>query len=223
MMAAFKAIFMRDLRLHWGAGGGALNPLLFFIMVVVLFPLGLDIRAQELSQIFPGVVWVAALLATMMGSQGLFREDYADGSLQQMLLSPTPLIVLLWAKLAALWVAAILPLILISPLVLLMYDVPADLTGVLIVSLLLGTPSLVCISALGAGLTVSLGGAGLLMAVICLPLYIPILIFGAGLLLSALQNMVVTGPLYLLGAFLLAAVFLLPVAISAALHIGLNE
>lgn len=223
MGSAFSAVFRRDMSMYWQGRGGALNPLLFFVMVVVLFPLGLDMRGADLSITFSGVVWMAVLLAVMFGAEGMFSDDYHDGSLQQMLISPTPVVVVIWARLLALWVAMVLPLLVLSPVVLLLYEVPSDLLPNLLIGLLLGTPVLVCISSLGASLTVGLGGSGLLMAVICLPLYVPVLIFGSGLLVSQQNHMDTTGPMLILAAMLFAAITLLPLAIGAALRIGLNE
>jgi heme exporter protein B len=219
---ALRAIFERDLRIALRRRADTGAALVFFVIVVSLFPLGVGPQFELLRQLGPGVVWVAALLASMLSMGRLFADDHADGTLEQMLLSPTPLAMLVLAKTAAHWLASGLLLVLISPLLALQFDLGAQAAGVLCLSLLLGTPLLSLIGAIGAALTVGLRGAGVLLSLLVLPLCVPVLIFGAGAVEASMAGLGVGAHFSLLGAMLLTALVLAPLAAAAALRIALE-
>lgn len=219
---ALRAVFQRDLRIALRRRADTGSALVFFVIVVALFPLGVGPEFGLLRRMGPGVVWVAALLASMLALGRLFADDHADGTLEQMLLSPTPLALLVLAKTAAHWLASGLLLVLISPLLALQFDLGGEAAGVLFLSLLLGTPLLSLIGAIGAALTVGLRGAGVLLSLLVLPLCAPVLIFGAGAVESSQAGLGVAAHFSLLGAMLLAALFLAPLAAAAALRIALE-
>ncbi|HET8706863.1 MAG TPA: heme exporter protein CcmB, partial [Pseudomonadales bacterium] len=199
------------------------NTLFFFIMVTSLFPLGVSPEPKLLQQIAPGIVWIAALLATLLSVDSLFRHDYDDGCLETLLLSPQPLFILVLAKIAAHWCVTGLPLTLIAPLLGGMLYLDQQSMSVMLSSLLLGTPVLSLISAIGAALTVGLKKGGILVALIALPLYIPVLIFGASAVLAASESLPYTGQLLYLGAMLLLAITLAPFAIAGSLRVSLGN
>ena len=219
---ALRAVFQRDLRIALRRRVDTGSALVFFVIVVSLFPLGVGPQFELLRQMGPGVVWVAALLASMLSLGRLFADDHADGTLEQMLLAPTPLALLVLAKTAAHWLSAGLLLVLISPLLALQFDLGTEAAGVLFVSLLLGTPLLSLIGAIGAALTVGLRGAGVLLSLLVLPLCAPVLIFGAGAVESSLAGLGVAAHFSLLGAMLVMALFLAPLAAAAALRIAVE-
>jgi heme exporter protein B len=194
--------------------------LLFFVIVATLFPLGTGAEPERLRAIAPGVIWVAALLSSMLSLSRLFAADHADGTLEQMLLGAAPLGVVAAAKTLAHWLVAGLPLVAIAPLIALQYDVAAPLYGVLALSLLLGTPVLSFIGAIGAALTLGLRGGGVLVALLVLPLYVPVLILGAGAVAMAEAGLSAAGQLELLGALLVLAAAFAPWATAAALRIS---
>ncbi|TMH71158.1 MAG: heme exporter protein CcmB [Betaproteobacteria bacterium] len=200
--------------------GDVATALLFFVIVASLFPLGIGAEPNLLRAIAPGVIWVAALLSSMLSLGRLFAGDYADGTLEQMLLGAAPLGVVVAAKTAAHWLVAGLPLVLIAPLIALQYDVAGELYGVLAVSLLLGTPVLSIIGAIGAALTLGLRGGGVLLSLLVLPLYVPVLILGAGSVEMAAAGLSPEGQLLLLGAMLIVAAVFAPWATAAALRIS---
>lgn len=218
--AAMAALLQRDLRvaLRRRADTGAV--LVFFLIVVSLFPLGVGPQFELLRRLGAGVVWVAALLASMLSLARLFADDHADGTLEQLLLSPTPLALLVLAKAAAHWLASGLLLVAASPLLALQFDLEGRAIGVLFVSLLLGTPLLSLIGAIGAALTVGLRGAGVLLGLLVLPLVSPVLIFGAGAVDAAAAGLDPGAHLSLLGAMLALALVLAPLAAAAALRIA---
>jgi heme exporter protein B len=218
----FRAILARDLRVAWRRKADVLTTLFFFVIVVSLFPLGVGPEKDTLREIAPGVVWVAALLAAMMSLARMFASDFADGSLEQMLLAPFPLGVLVLAKVAAHWLSTGLPLVLVAPVLGLQFDLPSDAIRTLMGSLLIGTAALSLIGAIGAALTLGVRGAGALVALLVLPLYIPILIFGAGAVVAAVNGMDTSGHFSLLGAMLMVAAVISPLATSAALRIALE-
>jgi len=197
-----------------------LNPLVFFVIVVTLFPLGVGPDAELLTQIAPGVIWVAALLATLLALDNLFRHDYTDGSLDHLLLSSQPLPVLVTAKVAAHWTVTGLPLVLLSPLLALLMQLPLAALPALLVSLVLGTLTLSLIGAIGAALTVSLSGGGVLLPLLVLPLFIPVLIFGSSSVLAASSGLPIEAQLSILAAMCLLALVLSPWATAAALRVG---
>lgn len=212
----------RDLLLVLRHRSDAANPLLFFLMVASIFPLGIGPEADTLRQIAPGIVWIAALLATLLSLEAIFRSDFDDGSLEQLILSPHPLPVLVLAKTFAHWLATGLPLILLAPLLGLLFGISGWPLAILLFTLLLGTPALSLVGSIGVALTVGLRRGGLLLALLLLPLYVPILIFSAGAVEAAAQGLPVEGQLYLLSALLVLAATLSPIATSAALCIRMS-
>jgi heme exporter protein B len=199
-----------------------LTALFFFIIVASLFPLGIGPESDLLRKIAPGIIWVAALLATMLGLARLFAPDHADGTLEQMVLSPTPLGLLVTGKIAAHWITTGLPLVLLAPVLGIQFDLDVGALGVLVVALLLGTPLLSLIGAIGAALTLGVRGGGVLLSLLVLPLYVPALIFGAGAVESHVSGLGAGGHLSLLAALLVLAVFFAPWAATAALRIALE-
>ncbi|MGF1525989.1 MAG: heme exporter protein CcmB [Candidatus Competibacterales bacterium] len=219
---AFKAVLVRDVRLGLRRQAEWLNPPLFFVLVVSLFPLGIGPLPQLLATVAPGVIWVAALLATLLPLERLFRADYDDGALDQLLLCPTPLPWLVLAKVAAHWLLTGVPLLLISPLLGLLLHLPQGAVLALPVTLLLGTPTLSLVGAIGGALTVGIPRGGMLLALVILPLYTPVLIFGTVAVDQAAQGLPIAGSLALLGALLALALSAGPLAIAAALRIGVQ-
>ena len=199
-----------------------LTTLIFFIIVASLFPLGVGSETAMLRMIGPGVVWVAALLAAMLSLVRLFAIDYADGTLEQLTLAPQPLVVLVLGKVTAHWLASGLPLVFIAPLLGFQYDLPADALLVLLASLLLGTPTLSLIGAIGAALTLGLRGGGALLSLLVLPLYVPVLIFGAGAVEASAAGLGAGAHLSLLGALFLIALAFAPWATAVALRIAVE-
>ena len=220
MFEIIRTIIRRDLTLAMRRRSDVMTTLFFFVIVVSLFPLGIGPELDTLRQIAPGVFWVAALLASMLALEKLFAADFEDGTLEQMLLTPQPVFILVLAKVFAHWLITGVPLVLLSPLLGLQYDLAAETLGVLLLSLLLGTPALSLIGAIGAALTLGLRGGGVLVSLLVLPLYIPVLIFGAGAVEANMSGLGDTGHLSMLGAILLLALVAAPVATSAALRIS---
>jgi heme exporter protein B len=218
----FAAVVRRDLTLALRRRSDVLTTLFFFVIVVSLFPLGVGAQSSVLRNIAPGVVWVAALLASMLALVRLFASDFDDGTLEQAALSPQPLVLLVAAKVFAHWLVSGLPLVLVAPLLGVQFDLPVGALGVMTLALLLGTPCLSLIGAIGAALTLGVRGAGGLLALLVLPLYIPVLIFGAGAVSATVSGMSASGQLSILGAFLLIALVLGPWASAAALRIALE-
>ncbi|MGB3290430.1 MAG: heme exporter protein CcmB [Burkholderiaceae bacterium] len=212
----------RDLRLAMRRKSDMLTSLSFFVIVVSLFPLAIGAERDTLRQIAPGILWVAALLATMMSLNQLFEQDYVDGTLEQLLLSPSPLGMLVLGKLIAHWLLTGLPLTLLAPFLALQFDLPASSLLILSLSFLIGTPVLSLIGAIGASLTLGLRGGGVLLALIILPLYTPVLIFGTGAVVNAAVGLSASANLSLLAAMLAVAIFFSPLAIAAALKIALE-
>jgi len=220
MLSLFMAILRRDLTLSARRMGQWLNPLIFFVIVVSLFPLGIGPSPQTLSQIAPGVLWVSALLATLLSIDALFARDYEDGTLEQMLLSAQPMSIIVLAKVWAHWLVSGLPLLLLSPLLATLMQLPTQAFWVLMLSLLLGTLTLSLIGAIGAALVVSLNQSGVLLSLLVLPLTVPVLIFGSSAVAAAVGGYPVTGQLSLLAALLALALSLGPLAAAAALREG---
>jgi heme exporter protein B len=220
--ATLVAVLRRELLIALRSPGNIVNPLMFFVIAVTLFPLGGGADREFLSSIAPGVVWVTALLAVMLSMDSLFRADFEDGSLEQLLLSPQPLYFQLLAKVFAHWLMSGLPLVIIAPLLAYMLALPEVGYWPLVLGLLLGTPTLSLIGAIGVALTVGLSRSGLLLAVLVLPLSVPVLVFGSGLVENALNGLPITGLLATLGALLTLALTLSPLAIGAALRISVN-
>jgi heme exporter protein B len=216
------AVARRDLLMVMRRKSEVMTALFFFVIVTSLFPLGIGPEPTLLRKIAPGVLWVAALLATMLGLQRMFAADYADGTLEQMAISPTPLFMLVLGKIAAHWLVSGLPLVLIAPVLGIQFDLDGDALGVLVLALLLGTPLLSLIGSIGAALTLGVRGGGVLLSLLVLPLYIPALIFGAGAVEAHISGLGASGHLSLLAAMLALAVFFAPWATTAALRIALE-
>lgn len=220
MLAAARTVVYRDLLLAARRRSDVATALLFFVVVASLFPLGVGAEPNLLRAIGPGVIWVSALLSSMLSLSRLFAADHADGTLEQLLLGAAPLGVVVAAKAFAHWLVSGLPLVAIAPLIALQYDLAPSLYGVLALSLALGTPVLSLIGAIGAALTLGLRGAGVLLALLVLPLYVPVLVMGAGAVEMAGAGLGGEGQLYLLAAMLVVAAGFAPWAIAAALRIS---
>jgi len=222
MMAALRSLIYRDLLLATRRSSDVLTVLAFFVIVVSLFPLGIGPDPALLRTIAPGVVWVAALLASMLALNRMFASDHADGTLEQMLLGATPLGMTVAAKVFAHWLISGLPLVLISPVLALQFDFPQELLGVLALSLALGSPVLSLIGAIGAALTLGLRGGGALLSLLVLPLYVPVLIIGAGAVEAAASGLGGQAQLLLLGGLLVFAGAFAPWAAAVALRISVE-
>lgn len=212
--------FQRDLKLAFRSTGQWLNPLLFFVIVVSLFPLGIGPSPGMLATIAPGVLWVSALLAMMLSLDTVFAHDFRDGTLEQIVVSGNPLSVIVFGKVLAHWVTSGLPLVILSPLLGVMMQLPAGSYLILVVSLLLGTLSLSFIGAIGAALTVSINQGGVLLSLLVLPLTVPVLIFGSGAVASVALGLGASAQLSLLAAIAALSVSLAPLAISGAIRMG---
>lgn len=220
LVSLFRVVFRRDLKVGLRRWTDASNAALFFILVVTLFPLALNPKAEVLRMIAPGVLWIAALLASLLSLHLLFRADLEDGTLEQLLTMPYPLGWMLLAKTLAHWVITGLPVVVMAPVLAITYHLPASATAVLTLSLLLGTPTLSLVGSIGAALTAGLRGAGVLLAFIVAPLMLPVLMLGARATDLALAGENVTGPLYLLAALLVLAISLAPAVAAGAIRIS---
>ena len=220
--AIMLAVLRREIALAMRQKGEVLTPLVFFIVIASLFPLGVGPESALLLRMAPGVLWVSALLAAMLSLQRMFASDYADGSLEQMLLSSTPLALLVAAKALSHFLLSGLPLVLVAPVLGLQFGLDGPALGILMLSLLLGTPTLSLIGSIGASLTLGVRGAGVLLSLLILPLYIPVLIFGAGAVEAYASGLGPGGHLSLLAALLVLALFFAPLATTAALKISLE-
>lgn len=222
LLAAARAQARRDLQLVWRRRGDAAQPLLFAVMVVVLFPLALGSDPQQLARIAPGVLWVAVLLSGLLTLDALYRGDADDGSLEQQLLAPVPLPWLIAVRVLVHWATTALPLVLITPLLAELLFLPHHLLPVLLTSLALGTPLLSLLGAVVAAITVGIRRSGMLLALLALPLFLPVLVFGAGSVMAAAQGLPWLGALLLLAAGLALALVLAPLAAAAAIRIALT-
>ena len=222
LLGAALCVVRRDLLVSLRRVQDVLTPVIFFAIIVALFPLGVGPEPGVLATLAPGVLWVAALLATMLSLPRMFANDYADGTLEQLLLAPHPLAVLVLGKVFAHWLLTGLPLVLLSPLLALQLQLPSDAFTALIGSLLLGTPVLSLLGATGAALTLGLRGGGVLISLLVLPLYTPILIFGAGSVAAATTGLDTEAYFSLLGAFLVLALSFTPWATAAALRVSIE-
>lgn len=218
----FFWIIRRDLLLAMRRQSDVLTTLFFFVIVVSLFPLSVGPEMSMLRTMAPGVVWVAALLASMLSLGRMFSSDYLDGTLEQMLLSPHSLSMLVLGKAFAHWLVTGVPLVLMAPILGIQYDLPADALYVLTASLLLGTPILSLIGAIGAALTLGLRGGGVLVSLLVLPLYIPVLIFGSGAVEASSAGLGYGAHFSLLGAFLLVSLVFAPWAAASSLRISME-
>lgn len=219
---AFSTLLKRDLQIAVRHRGDIFNPLLFFVLVVTLFPLGIGPEPQVLTRVAPGIIWVAALLASMLSLERLFKADYADGSLEQMLLSPQPLPLMVLAKVLAHWILTGVPLILVAPLLAVLLHLEGNSYGALIATLALGTPVLSLLGAIGVALTVGLRKGGVLLSLLILPLYIPVLIFATSAIDAAGMNLPYDGQLAIIAAMLVGSLTLAPFAIGASLRVSTN-
>lgn len=222
LLQGFSTMVRRDVALAFRRPGDVLNPLFFFAVVSTLFPLAIGPDEALLTTIGPGVVWVAALLATLLSLNSLFLSDLEDGSLDQVLLSPQPLPLLVLGKATAQWLISGLPLVVVSPVVAASYQLPGNVTGVMMVTLALGTVSLSLLGSIGAALTVGLNRGNALLSLLVLPLAMPVLIFGARSVSLAASNDGVLAGIYFLAAYCMLALSFAPFAAAAALKIS-NE
>jgi len=218
----FFNVLTRDLKVAIRNKGDVLNPLVFFVIVITLFPLAIGSDPQVLTRIAPGVIWVAALLSALLSLERLFKNDHSDGSLEQMLLSPQPLFIMVLAKVIAHWLLTGIPIIVIAPLLAVLLHLEQDAYGALMLTLLLGTPVLSFIGAIGVALTVGIRKGGVLLSLLVLPLYIPVLIFATGAIETAALGMPYNGHLAIIAALLVGTLTLTPFAIGAALRVSTN-
>lgn len=219
---ALLASLRRELIVSARHKGDLANPLVFYLMVVVFVPLGISAETLMLSKLAPGILWVIALLATLLSLDGLFRSDYEDGSLELMVLSPQPLALIVLSKVFVHWLLAGVPLTLLAPLLGVMLQLPAEGYTVLMLSLLIGTGSLSLIGSIGAALTVGLRKGGLLLSLVIMPFYVPVLIFGASAVKNAIGGFPVSAELAMLTAMLLGWALLAPFAIAGGLKISIK-
>ncbi len=220
IVATFLSILRRELKLTFRRRQQWLNPLFFFVIVVTLFPMGVGPSAQILSVIAPGVIWVAALLAMLLSLDTLFTSEYRDGTLEQFILGSQPLSIIVLAKVAAHWIVSALPLVVLSPLLGLLMHLEARALPGLLASLVLGTVTLSLLGAIGAGLTVGLRYGSVLVAVLVMPLYVPVLIFGSSVVANASSGQPIEAQLWLLAALAMLSITLAPWAIAASLRVA---
>jgi len=222
MFSMLACLLSREVKLAARRLPDVMTTLFFFVIVVSLFPLGVSPEIETLRTIAPGVVWVAALLASMLALGRLFGEDYRDGTLEQLLLAPQPLSLLVLVKIISHWLVTGAPLVLMSPLLGLQFGLSGEALGVLVATLLLGTPALSLVGAVGAALTLGLRGGGVLLSLLILPLYVPVLIFGAGAVEAVASGLGAGGHISLLAAFLVLALCGAPWVTASALRISLD-
>jgi heme exporter protein B len=223
LFKAYSAIVRRDLVLAMRRRSEIANPVLFFILVITLFPLGIGAQPKLLQAIAPGIIWVSALLATMLSLDSLFRSDFDDGSLEQILLSPYPTSILVLGKITAHWLTTGLPLLIVAPLLAVFLGMPNQSLSVLLLTLLLGTPILSLIGAVGVALTVGLRRGGMILSLLVLPLYVPVLIFASNAVEMASTGLPVTAQINILVSMLLMALVLAPWPTAAALKMSINS
>ncbi|AKD40031.1 heme exporter protein CcmB [Pasteurella multocida] len=219
----FLAIIKRELQIAMRKQAEILNPLWFFLLVITLFPLVIGPEPKLLARIAPGIAWVSALLSALLSFERLFRDDFVDGSLEQLMLTAQPLALTALAKVIAHWLLTGLPLILLSPIAALLLSLEVEIWWALVLTLLIGTPVLSCLGAIGVALTVGLRKGGVLLSLLVVPLFIPVLIFSASVLEAASLSLPYSGQLAILGAILAGSVTLSPFAIAAALRISLDQ
>lgn len=218
----FFSVYKKDVLLAFRQRSEIINPLLFFLIVISLFPLGIGPEPQLLARMAPGIIWVAALLSTMLGLDKIFRDDHQDGSLEQLLMSPYPTSLIVIAKIAAHWSITGLPLVLLSPMFGLLLNMDSNSMQAVIVTLLIGTPLLSLIGAIGAGLTVGLQKGGVLLSLLVLPLYIPVLIFATSAIETSAMSLDYSAQLAILGAMLAVGLVTAPFAVSSALKVSVS-
>lgn len=218
----FSAVCRKDIQLAFRQRAEIVNPILFFLIVITLFPLAIGPEPGLLARMAPGIIWVAALLSTMLGLDKLFRDDFNDGSLEQLIASSYPLPLTVLGKVVAHWLITGLPLVLMTPLFALLLNLDNQALIATVLTLLLGTPLLSFIGAIGAGLTVGLQKGGILMSLLVLPLYIPVLIFATSAIDTSTMSLDYSGQLAILGAMLVIAIISAPIAISSALKVSVS-
>lgn len=221
-MRALLAIIHRDLLLVMRRKSEVLTALFFFVVVTSLFPLGIGAEAALLRKIAPGVIWVAALLSTLLGLHRMFAADYQDGALEQLVLAPQPMVLLVAGKIIAHWLVCGLPLVILAPLIGIQFDLDTSSLSVLMATLLIGTPVLSLLGSIGAALTLGVRGGSVLMSLLILPLYIPVLIFGAGAVYANSIGLDTSGHFSLLGAILILALAFVPWVSAAAVKIAIE-
>ncbi len=221
-MRALLAIIHRDLLIDMRRKSEVLTALFFFVVVTSLFPLGIGADTALLRKIAPGVIWVAALLSTLLGLHRMFAEDYQDGALEQLVLAPQPMVLLVAGKIIAHWLVCGLPLVILAPLIGIQFDLDTSSLSVLMATLLIGTPVLSLLGSIGAALTLGVRGGSVLMSLLILPLYIPVLIFGAGAVYANSIGLDTSGHFSLLGAILILALAFVPWVSAAAVKIAIE-
>ena len=222
MFNAVITVIQRDLLIAVRRRAELMNPILFYVIVVTLFPLGVSPDKNFLSQLAPGVVWVVALLAALISMETIFRQDFDDGSVEQLFLSQYPPTVLILGKVVAHWLVTGLPMLVIVPIMASLLYIPSQAIPTLLITLLLGTPILSLIGAIGVALTAGLRGGGILLGLLILPLYIPVLIFATSAVGAAIDGLASSGQIAILAAGLIVALLLAPLAISASLKISMS-
>jgi heme exporter protein B len=221
-VAVVAAVVRRELELGFQLWGDIASPLMFFVIVITLFPLALSPDRDVLQMLGPGVLWIAALLAMLLSLNALFRQDLEDGSMEQLVVGPHPVSLIMFAKALAHWLLNGFPLVVLAPLLAVTYHLPGTGVQALCLTLLLGTPTLSLLGSVGSALTAGVRQSGGLLALLILPLCLPVLMFGSRATALAGSGEVITGPLYLLGALLALAVVLVPVTAGAAIRISLD-
>ncbi|MFT6897842.1 MAG: heme exporter protein B [Paraglaciecola sp.] len=222
MSATLLAVLQRDLALAYRKRAEMLQPMMFFMLVISLFPLGIGPGPQILQKVGPGVIWVAAILSSLLGMERLFKEDFQDGSLEQMILSATPLPLVALVKVFAHWLTTIVPLVILSPLLALFLNLTETMYWALLLTLLLGTPLLSLVGAIAVALTVGLNRGGVLLALLLLPVFIPLLIFATSAVDAAALQLPYTAQLAMIGAMFLLSLAMAPFAIAYALRVSQN-
>jgi len=220
---SFISLIKRDLSLALRQRGEHLNTVIFFGLVILLFPIGISASETLLAEIAPGLLWIAALLATMLSLENLFKEDFYDGTLEQWATSQHSLISFAWARLISHWLMTSFPLVLVSPLFALSLNLPIEAIGVLFVSLLLGTPLLTFIGGIGVALTTGLNKSSMLLPLLVLPFYIPVLIFGSSAVSVSAEGWSAAGQLYILAGLFVLGITLAPLAIATALKVSVSQ
>lgn len=220
--SVFWAVVERELRIAFQRLGDLASPLMFYVLVTALFPLALSPKREVLQNLAPAVLWIAALLSLLLSMNALFRTDVEDGSMEQLVIGPHSLPLIMLAKTVAHWLVSGLPLVLLAPLLGLTYYLPADGVRALCLTLLIGTPTLSLLGSIGAALTAGIRQSGALLALLVLPLMLPVLMYGARGTDLAAQGEIIAGPLYLLGAFLVLSLTLVPLASAAAIRVSLD-
>ncbi len=222
LTSAFSLLLKRDLVLAYRRRSELVNPMLFFVLVTAMFPLGIGNDAKLIEAVGPGVVWVAALLASLLSLDSMFRSDFDDGSLEQFMLSAHPVSILVLAKILAHWLVTGLPLFVVAPLLALLLNIPGSAIPTLMLTLILGTPVLSLIGSVGVALTVGLRRGGVILSLLVLPLYVPVLIFGTDAVKTAIIGIPTTAQISILGAMLIGSLVLAPLATAASLRISLS-